>query len=135
MANSDFNKITLMLPAGCGLNEAAETINGAWQKELSLFFSIEEVDEETFRKRLAEGDYTIALAPVSAESGSVYNTLAQFTPAGGGLTGYSNACMPPSWKPAPTPTVPPAAACWATANASCSATASWSPSSPSRSVC
>ena len=74
-----------------GLNEAAETINGAWQKELSLFFSIEEVDEETFRKRLAEGDYTIALAPVSAESGSVYNTLAQFTPAGGGLTGYSNA--------------------------------------------
>ena len=91
MANSDFNKITLMLPAGCGLNEAAETINGAWQKELSLFFSIEEVDEETFRKRLAEGDYTIALAPVSAESGSVYNTLAQFTPAGGGLTGYSNA--------------------------------------------
>ena len=91
MANSDFNKITLMLPAGCGLNEAAETINGAWQKELSLFFSIEEVDEETFRKRLAEGDYTIALAPVSAESGSVYNTLAQFTPTGGGLTGYSNA--------------------------------------------
>ena len=91
MANSDFNKITLMLPAGCGLNEATETINGAWQKELSLFFSIEEVDEETFRKRLAEGDYTIALAPVSAESGSVYNTLAQFTPAGGGLTGYSNA--------------------------------------------
>ena len=49
------------------------------------------MDEETFRKRLAEGDYTIALAPVSAESGSVYNTLAQFTPTGGGLTGYSNA--------------------------------------------
>lgn len=91
MANSDFNKITLMLPAGCGLNEAAETINGAWQKELSLFFSIEEVDEETFNKRLADGDYSIALAPISAEGGSVYNMLAQFTSSGGGLTGYSNA--------------------------------------------
>ncbi len=56
-------KSTLMIPAGSGLTEAAETINGAWQKELSLFFSIEEVDEETFQKRLSEGDYTIALAP------------------------------------------------------------------------
>lgn len=91
MANSDFNKVTLMIPAGSGLTEAAETINGAWQKELSLFFSIEEVDEETFQKRLSEGDYTIALAPISAESGSVYSMLAQFTTAGGNLTGYANA--------------------------------------------
>ena len=80
-----------MIPAGSGLTEAAETINGAWQKELSLFFSIEEVDEETFQKRLSEGDYTIALAPISAESGSVYSMLAQFTTAGGNLTGYANA--------------------------------------------
>ena len=91
MANSDFNKITLMIPAGCGLNEVAETINGAWQKQLALFFSIEEVDEETFNKRLSEGDYSIALAPISAESGSVYNMLSQFTTTGGDLTGYSNA--------------------------------------------
>ena len=91
MANSDFNKVTLMIPAGSGLTEAAETINGAWQKELSLFFSIEEVDEETFQKRLSEGDYTIALAPISAESGSVYSMLAQFTTVGGNLTGYANA--------------------------------------------
>ena len=61
-----------------------------WQKEFSLFFSVEEVDEETFAKRLAEGDYTIALAPISAEGGSVYNMLNQFTAAGGGLTGYAD---------------------------------------------
>ncbi len=59
-------------------------------KEFSLFFSVEEVDEETFAKRLAEGDYTIALAPISAEGGSVYNMLNQFTAAGGGLTGYAD---------------------------------------------
>ena len=32
-----------------------------------------------------------ALAPVQAEGGSVYTALAQFSPTGGGLTGYSDA--------------------------------------------
>ena len=48
------------------------------------------MDEETFAKRRAEGDYTIALAPISAEGGSVYNMLNQFTAAGGSLTGYAD---------------------------------------------
>ena len=89
LTTSDFNKVSLMVPAGSGVTSAAEEINGVWQKEFSLFFSVEEVDEETFAKRLAEGDYTIALAPISAEGGSVYNMLNQFTAAGGGLTGYA----------------------------------------------
>ena len=91
MANSDFNHVTLLLPSGSGLTQAAEQINGAWQKEFSLFFSMEEVEPEEFEKRLAAGDYTIALAPISAASGSVYSVLAQFTTQGGGLTGYPNA--------------------------------------------
>ena len=90
LTTSDFNKVSLMVPAGSGMTNAAEEINGVWQKEFSLFFSVEEVDEETFAKRLAEGDYTIALAPISAEGGSVYNMLNQFTAAGGGLTGYAD---------------------------------------------
>ena len=91
LANSDFNHVTLLLPSGSGLTQAAEQINGAWQKEFSLFFSMEEVEPEEFEKRLAAGDYTIALAPISAASGSVYSVLAQFTTQGGGLTGYPNA--------------------------------------------
>ena len=90
MSNSDFNNVTLLLPAGSGLTQAAEEINGEWQKQFSLFFSLEEVEPEEFEKRLAEGNYTIALAPISAESGSVYNVLVQFTAQGGGLTGYAN---------------------------------------------
>ena len=90
LTTSDFNKVSLMVPAGSGVTSAAEEINGVWQKEFSLFFSVEEVDEETFAKRLSEGDYTIALAPISAEGGSVYNMLNQFTAAGGGLTGYAD---------------------------------------------
>ncbi len=90
MQNSDFNKITLLLPAGSGLTQAAEQINGEWQKQFSLFFSIEEVEQEEFDKRLSSGDYTIALAPIRAESGSVYSILNQFTEQGGGLTNYDN---------------------------------------------
>mgnify|MGYP003012838266 CR=1 FL=1 len=95
LTTSDFNKVSLMVPAGSGVTSAAEEINGVWQKEFSLFFSVEEVDEETFAKRLAEGDYTIALAPISAEGGSVYNMLNQFTTAGGGLTGYADSLYAP----------------------------------------
>ena len=51
---------------------------------------MEELEQEEFDKRLAAGDYTIALAPIRAESGSVYMMLSQFTAAGGGLTGYSD---------------------------------------------
>ena len=65
--------------------------SSAWQKEFSLFFSVEEVEPEEFQKRLENGSYTIALAPVQAEGGSVYTALAQFSPTGGGLTGYSAA--------------------------------------------
>ena len=76
MASSDFSGVTILLPKEAGLTELAEQINGAWQKDCSLFFSVEEVPLEEFDKRLAAGDYTIALAPICAE--------------GGGLTGYSD---------------------------------------------
>ena len=91
MASSDFNGVTILLPQGSGLTETVEQINGAWQKDCSLFFSVEEVEPEEFQKRLESGSYTIALAPVQAEGGSVYTALAQFSPIGGGLTGYSDA--------------------------------------------
>ena len=88
---SDFGRVSLLLPSGSGLSDTAELINSAWQKEFSLFFSVEEVEPEEFQKRLENGSYTIALAPVQAEGGSVYTALAQFSPTGGGLTGYSDA--------------------------------------------
>lgn len=91
LESSDFNGITLMLPTGSGLGAVAEQINSQWQKDLSLFLSIEEVDQDEFDERLASGDYAIALAPVSAASGSVYAMLNQFSEEGGGLTGYANA--------------------------------------------
>ena len=90
MASSDFSGVTILLPKEAGLTELAEQINSAWQKDCSLFFSVEEVPQEEFDKRLAEGSYTIALAPIHAEGGSVYQMLQQFTTEGGGLTGYAD---------------------------------------------
>ena len=68
----------------------AELINSAWQKECSLFFSVEEVEQDEFDARIAAGKYTIALAPIRAEGGSVYQMLQQFTAEGGSLTGYAD---------------------------------------------
>ena len=90
MASSDFSGVTILLPKEAGLTELAEQINGAWQKDCSLFFSVEEVPQEEFDKRLAAGSYTIALAPIRAEGGSVYQMLQQFTAESGGLTGWSD---------------------------------------------
>ena len=92
MASSDFSGVTLLVPKEAGLTELAEQINGAWQKDCSLFFSIEEVPQEEFAKRLAAGNYTIALAPIQAEGGSVYQMLQQFTTAGGAAQTGSSRC-------------------------------------------
>ena len=90
MATSDFSGVTLLLPKNAGLSELADQINSAWQKECSLFFSVEEVEQDEFDARIAAGKYTIALAPIRAEGGSVYQMLQQFTTAGGSLTGYAD---------------------------------------------
>ena len=87
---SDFGRVSLLLPSGSGLSDTAELINSAWQKECSLFFSVEEVEQDEFDARIAAGKYTIALAPIRAEGGSVYQMLQQFTAEGGGLTGWSD---------------------------------------------
>ena len=89
MASSDFSGVTILLPKEAGLTELAEQINGAWQKDCSLFFSVEEVPQEEFDKRLAAGDYTIALAPIRAEGGSVYQMLQQFA-GDNNLTGLTD---------------------------------------------
>ena len=89
MASSDFSGVTILLPKEAGLTELAEQINGAWQKDCSLFFSVEEVPQEEFDKRLAAGDYTIALAPICAEGGSVYQMLQQFA-GDNNLTGLTD---------------------------------------------
>ena len=65
MASSDFNGVTILLPQGSGLTETVEQINGAWQIDCSLFFSVEEVPQEEFDDilRAVEG----STAPVACD--------------------------------------------------------------------
>ena len=60
-------------------------INQAWQKELTAFFTVEELTVEEIRARVAEGDYQIALLPLVPASGTPLGLLEQF--AAGGLAG------------------------------------------------
>ena len=91
VTSADLMGVTVLAPAGTGLTQAVEALNSVWQRELSLFFSIEEVPREDFDARIAAGDYSIALAPVSCTDGSVYTLLRAFGPEGLGRyadTGY-----------------------------------------------
>ncbi len=65
LSMNDLKEITLLIPDGNNLDSYVSAINSAWQKELSLYFSVEVVDQATFNARLSSGDYTIALAPIT----------------------------------------------------------------------
>ena len=88
VSSQDLMGITILVPKDSGLTQAVEAINSVWQRELSLFFSVEEVDQEDFETRLADGDYTIAIAPVTCTDGSVYTFLQNFS--ADGLCHYSD---------------------------------------------
>lgn len=124
MASSDFNGVTILLPQGSGLTETVEQINGAWQKDCSLFFSVEEVPQEEFDARLASGKYTIALAPIRAEGGSVYQMLQQFA-GDNNLTVSPTRSMPGPCLKASSAPAPHAANCCVNVNASCWRAAPW----------
>ena len=59
----DFSGVTLLLPKNAGLTELADQINSAWQKECSLFFSVEEVEQDEFEARIAAGTTPLPLRP------------------------------------------------------------------------
>ena len=82
VSSSDLMGITVLVPQEAGLTQAVEAINSVWQRELSLFFSIEEVPQEDFQERMDDGDYTIAIAPVTCTDGSVYTVLRSFSADG-----------------------------------------------------
>lgn len=84
---SEMQKITLLLPDTADVAAYATLLNSAWQKELSLFFSLEIVDEETFAARLLAEDYTLALAPVTINSTDLVSFLSSFS---GGTVNYYN---------------------------------------------
>lgn len=81
--------LTLLVPEGSEVAALAQTLNGLWQKELALFFSIETVPQAELEQRLAAGRYTLALAPLQLTRDDPLAVLTHFE--SGGFTGYSSA--------------------------------------------
>ncbi len=76
---SDLQEITILAPTNSQIETYISAINSALQKELSLFFSVEFVDDETYKERLANNEYTIAIAPISYDTSDAVSFLAQFS--------------------------------------------------------
>lgn len=79
------NSCTLLVPES--MAEAGQILNGCWQKEFSLFLSMETVPDAELHSRLSSGHYTIALVPVRLPQADPLSLLEQFA---GGFTGYSS---------------------------------------------
>ncbi|MBQ7859935.1 MAG: peptide ABC transporter substrate-binding protein [Faecalibacterium sp.] len=81
--------LTLLVPEGSEIAAISQAINAAWQKEFSLFFSIETVSQTELQQRLTTGSYTIALAPLQLTQNDPLALLARFER--GGFTGWADA--------------------------------------------
>ena len=81
-------KLTLLVPEGAEIAELAQRMNAAWQKEFSLFFSIETVPADELQTRLRSGRYTIALAPLQLTREDPLTLLSRFET--GGFTDYTS---------------------------------------------
>ena len=78
--------VTILVPEG--ESQLVGQINQAWQKELSAFFSVKELPLADLQRQVADGDYQIALLPLTPSENSPLSLLSQF--ASGGFSGFSD---------------------------------------------
>ena len=78
--------VTILVPEG--ESQLVGQINQAWQKELSAFFSVKELPLADLQRQVADGDYQIALLPLTPSENSPLSMLSQF--ASGGFSGFSD---------------------------------------------
>lgn len=81
-------RLSLLVPEGSEIAALAQTLNAAWQKQFSLFLSIETVPSDQLQARLSSGSYTIALVPLQMTRNDPLAMLSRFE--AGGFTGYAN---------------------------------------------
>ncbi len=85
--------LTLLCAEGEETRRLAQYIVQSWQKNLSVYFSIEQVPADTLATRTAAGNFTLAIASVTAPGNSPADALSLFAgEAGrGNLARYANA--------------------------------------------
>lgn len=89
---SKLSGITVLIPDSEPYISLYRAVNQNWQRELGAFFSVEQVDDATLQKRLAKGDYDIALVPLSFTENSPSAALSAYvTGSTSNVTGFTNA--------------------------------------------
>jgi oligopeptide transport system substrate-binding protein len=72
-------KLTLLLPESAQLGSLGGYLQRVWQDELLQYINLEILEDGEFEKRLAAGNFQMAIAPLDAGSGSPMDALAAFS--------------------------------------------------------
>ena len=76
---NSMNTIRILVSNNIKDTDALLTICQEWQTLFGQYIGLETVTQEEYEKRIASGDYSIALYSIGADRNSCYNMLQQFT--------------------------------------------------------
>ena len=73
-----FDSLKIMVCANTVDSSVLHLLTQQWQDTFGIFIGIEDVSAEEFEQRLADGDFTVALYPLSGDVNTPLSTIAQF---------------------------------------------------------
>ena len=80
---SSLTDVTVILPEGSPHVEVFSYISQTWQKDLKVYFKVEQLPKEEYETRLAAGDYDCALVELTGTYNSPEAYMSEFSGVGG----------------------------------------------------
>ncbi len=80
---SSLTDVTVILPEGSPHAEVFSYISQTWQKDLKVYFKVEQLPREEYETRLAAGDYDCALVELTGTYNSPEAYMSEFPGVGG----------------------------------------------------
>ncbi len=85
------DSVTILVPERANQIYYASFIQQMWQRNLSLYVNIQQLPQQELSKKVAAGDYDIAILPFTSNRPDPSGLLGQFVSgAAGNLTGYAD---------------------------------------------
>lgn len=79
LGSNSYDKLTILITEDCPISSILSSLSQIWQRELSLFLSIESVTADEYATRYAAGDYDIALVTLEFDLSDPVSTLSEFS--------------------------------------------------------
>lgn len=92
MGLESLENIKILVPEGIMNTEYLHLVTQNWQTLFGFFIGIEEVPQDEYYSRLENGEYTMAIYPLSADYNSPLSVLENFSKSNNSF-GYSNATL------------------------------------------